>query len=134
MPLIAEPITYDAQVTNPLHKDNAEGGVCHTLNSDSRNYVVIPLQDDGTTSVNKRGPGWNEGGVAYTLNTVDHISVAYGFQKSINGIDAEEEKQPPLQADTHTKAYTLKIRGGVRDIPNLERKDCESGERTINSN
>lgn len=37
---------------------------------------------------------------------------AYGFQKSINGIDAEEEKQPPLQADTHTKAYTLKIRGG----------------------
>lgn len=62
MPLIAEPITYDAQVTNPLHKDNAEGGVCHTLNSDSRNYVVIPLQDDGTTSVNKRGPGWNEGG------------------------------------------------------------------------
>ena len=62
VPLIAEPITYDAQVTNPLHKDNAEGGVCHTLNSDSRNYVVIPLQDDGTTSVNKRGPGWNEGG------------------------------------------------------------------------
>ena len=74
------------------------------------------------------------GGVAYTLNTVDHISVAYGFQKSISGINAEEEKQPPLQADTHTKAYTLKIRGGVRDIPNLERKDCESRERTINSN
>lgn len=26
VPLIAEPITYDAQVTNPLHKDNTEGG------------------------------------------------------------------------------------------------------------
>ena len=56
------------------------------------------------------------------MNTVDHISVAYGFQKSINGIDAEEEKQPPLQADTHTKAYTLKIRGGARHTkPGAER-------------
>lgn len=98
------------------------------MNSDSRNYVVIPLQDDGTTSVNKRGPGWNEGGVAYTLNTVDHISVAYGFQKSINGIDAEEEKQPPLQADTHTKAYTLKIRGGCETYQTWSGKTAKAGK------
>ena len=55
-------------------------------------------------------------------------AVAYGFQKSINGIDAEEEKQPPLQADTHTKAYTLKIRGGCETYQTWSGKTAKAGK------
>lgn len=56
---------------------------------------------------------------------------AYGFQKSINGIDAEEEKQPPLQADTHTKAYTLKIRGGRDTYTKWNGKTSKAGKGAL---
>ena len=63
---LVEPLTFDAD----SGKDG--GGIVRTLTGDHNDRVtdmtalilepVIPLQDDGTTSVNKRGPGWNEGG------------------------------------------------------------------------
>lgn len=63
---IVEPLTFDAD----SGKDG--GGIVRTLTGNHNDRVtdmtalilepVIPLQDDGTTSVNKRGPGWNEGG------------------------------------------------------------------------
>lgn len=77
--LIVEPITYDAQVTNPLHKDNAEGGVCHTLNSDSRNYVVIPLEGNGARP-SHHGDGYRKSGPMYSLNTTEVHGVAYSTQ------------------------------------------------------
>ena len=41
--------------------------------------IIIPMQDDGTTSMTKHGPGWHEEDVGYTVNTVDRQSVAYGI-------------------------------------------------------
>ena len=57
------------------------------------------------------------------MNTVDHASVAYGFQKSIAGVDADEDKQPPIQSDTHTEpmaAYTVDMGGGKSSVCTYE--------------
>ena len=36
-----------SSVTSRLHKEVQREGLCHTLNTDSRNYVVIVLNDQG---------------------------------------------------------------------------------------
>ena len=40
---VCEPVTFEgAGVTSPQNKQNPKPGVCHTLNQDSRNYLVEP--------------------------------------------------------------------------------------------
>ena len=64
------------------------------------------MQDDGTTSMTKHGPGWHEEDVGYTVNTVDRQSVTYGigrdaFNMGENakfGMSVEENTQPPITA------------------------------------
>ena len=100
--LIVEPITYDAQVTNPLHKDNTQGGVCHTLNSDSRNYVVIPIEGNGARP-SHFGSGYRDGGAMYSLNTTE----------------------------VHAVAYTLKIRGGCDTYMKWDGKQGTAGKGAL---
>ena len=67
---------------------------------------IVPMQDDGTTSMTKHGSGWHEENVGYTVNTVDRQSVAYGigrdaFNMGENaqfGMSIEENTQPPITA------------------------------------
>ena len=52
-------------------------------NSENRTPIVICIQGGGQTSLNAQGSGWSEGGVAYTLNTVDVNAVCYGISRSL---------------------------------------------------
>ena len=133
--LIIEPITYDAQVTNPLHKDNTQGGVCHTLNSDSRNYVVIPLEGNGARP-SHRGAGFRKEGPMYSLNTTEVHSVAYaidmgGGKSSV----CTYQEQSPILACTHygepAVAYTLKIRGGCDTYMKWDGKQGTAGKGAL---
>ena len=84
----SQPTVYDgANVTSPVNASNPQpGDPCHTLSTDSRNYLVAPvycLQGNGidradTTGCN--GKGVTED-VSYTLNTIDRPAVAYGIDQ-----------------------------------------------------
>lgn len=65
--------------------------------------IIIPMQDDGTTSMTKHGPGWHEENVGYTVNTVDRQSVAYGIdmQGGKGNANYKENKSPTLCSDSH---------------------------------
>ena len=122
--LIVEPITYDAQVTNPLHKDNTQGGVCHTLNNDSRNYVVIPIEGNGARP-SHRGDGYRKAGPMYSLNTTEVHSVAYAFEPGILKREGKENRvceeiAPTIRehmGDNQTAvAYTVDMGGGKSSV------------------
>lgn len=90
-----QPCVYNGEsVTSPQNASAPKpGDPCHTLGTDSRNYLVgnaYCLQGGGETSVNRQGVMED---VSYTLNTVDR-----------HGVFAEEPE---------ITAATLKIRGGV---------------------
>lgn len=61
------------------------------------------MQDDGTTSMTKHGPGWHEENVGYTVNTVDRQSVAYGIdqQGGKGNANYESDISPTLCSDSH---------------------------------
>ena len=91
----------------PLIQDNLSGTL--GVSQDQTLFCskkVVPMQDDGTTSMTKNGPGWHEEDVGYTVNTVDRQSVAYGigrdaFSMGENakfGMSVEENTQPPITA------------------------------------
>lgn len=90
----------------PLIQDNLSGTLGVSQDQTLFCKGVIPMQDDGTTSMTKHGPGWHEEDVGYTVNTVDRQSVAYGigrdaFNMGENaqfGMSIEENTQPPITA------------------------------------
>ena len=87
------------------------------MNSDSRNYVVIPLEGNGARP-SHFGNGYRDGGAMYSLNTTEVHAVAYtvdmgGGKSSV----CTYQEQSPTLACTHygepAVANTLKIRGGL---------------------
>lgn len=73
--LCCEAVVYDgANITSPLNKTNPQAGdPCHTISTDSRNYIVCCLQGNGIDRADTAGcndKGWREN-ECYTLNTID---------------------------------------------------------------
>ena len=85
--VVCEPVAYNGEnITSPLNKANPQpGDPCHTLGTDSRNYLVEPvycLQGNGIDRADTagcNGKGWREG-ASYTLNTLDRPAVAFAQQ------------------------------------------------------
>ena len=76
-----EPAVFDgAGITCPTNASNPQpGDPCHTLSTDSRNYLVYCLQGNGIDRADTagcNGKGWKEG-VCYTLNTIDRPAIVY---------------------------------------------------------
>ena len=106
--VVVEPIAYNGEnVTSPLNKTNPQpGDPCHTLGTDSRNYVVIPIHDQATRFSGKRGDNsdgkgnglgvGNPGDPMNTLTSGDRHSVAYSVE-TFHCV-TEEEKTTTLKA------------------------------------
>lgn len=77
-------VVYDgANITSPLNKTNPQAGdTCHTLSTDSGNYIVYSLQGNGIDRADTAG--CNGKGVCedkcYTLNTIDRHAVCFPQQ------------------------------------------------------
>lgn len=71
-------LVYDgSSVTSPKNWNNPKpGDPCYALHTDSRNYVVIALEGNGTRP-SHMGNGYSESDVMYTLNTIEQHSVCY---------------------------------------------------------
>ena len=138
VPMILEPITFDGQqVTSPLHKDNTEGGVCHTLSSDSRNYVVIPLEGNGARPSHRRD-GYRKEGPMYSLNTTEVHGVAYSTQlcgdRDNPSVSVLEEKAfcipaNPMSDRGQSVAYAFEP--GILKREGKENRVCEEISPTI---
>lgn len=82
--LCCEAVVYDgANITSPLNKTNPQAGdPCHTISTDSRNYIVHCLQGNGIDRADTAG--CNGKGVCedkcYTLNTIDRHAVWFPQQ------------------------------------------------------
>lgn len=82
--LCCEAVVYDgANITSPLNKTNSQAGdPCHTISTDSRNYIVHCLQGNGIDRADTAG--CNGKGVCedkcYTLNTIDRHAVCFPQQ------------------------------------------------------
>lgn len=82
--LCCEAVVYDgANITSPLNKTNPQAGdPCHTISTDSRNYIVCCLQGNGIDRADTAG--CNGKGVCedkcYTLNTIDRHAVCFPQQ------------------------------------------------------
>ena len=137
--MILEPITFDGQqVTSPLHKDNTEGGgVCHTLSSDSRNYVVIPLEGNGARPSHRRD-GYRKEGPMYSLNTTEVHGVAYSTQlcgdRDNPSVSVLEEKAfcipaNPMSDRGQSVAYAFEP--GILKREGKENRVCEEISPTI---
>ena len=89
---VAIPVAYNGEnITSPLNKTNPKPGApCHTLGTDSRNYVVIPIHDQATRFSGKRGDkadgkgnGFGVGQAGDPMNTLtsgDRHAVAFAMQ------------------------------------------------------
>lgn len=83
--IVQQSVVYDgSSVTSPINASNPQSGdPCHTLSTDSRNYLVSPvycLQGNGIDRADTagcNGKGWKED-TSYTLNTIDRPAVSYG--------------------------------------------------------
>lgn len=101
--VICEPVVYNGEnITSPTNKANPkEGDPCHTLGTDSRNYLVYCLQGNGierSDTAGCCGKGWAED-KSYTLNTMDRHAVAYSQQAYDENVETD-------------KGCTLKSSGG----------------------
>lgn len=82
--LCCEAVVYDgANITSPLNKTNPQAGdPCHTISTDSRNYIVHCLQGNGIDRADTAG--CNGKGVCedkcYTLNTIDRHAACFPQQ------------------------------------------------------
>lgn len=82
--LCCEAVVYDgANITSPLNKTNPQAGdPCHTISTDSWNYIVHCLQGNGIDRADTAG--CNGKGVCedkcYTLNTIDRHAVCFPQQ------------------------------------------------------
>ena len=107
VPMVMEPVVFDgASVTSPINAQNPQpGDPCHTLNTDSRNYVVerrpvFCLQGNGIDRADTagcNGKGWKED-TSYTLNTIDRPAVVYK--------ETYQKVTGPLMANSHPGSYT----------------------------
>lgn len=100
-----EPVTYDGcSVTSPLNKQNPKPGCCHSLTSDSRNYVVFDpsvhhgyKEYDGVSETVRARYGTGGNNVPMVIDKSEEI--AYGVTAKGNG-DAfiSEEQHTTLSA------------------------------------
>ena len=102
VPMVMEPVAYNGEnVTSPLNKTNPQpGDPCHTLGTDSRNYLVYCLQGNGIDRADTagcNGKGWNDE-ACYTLNTIDRPAVVYA--------ETYQKVTGPLMANSHPGSYT----------------------------
>lgn len=97
--MVMEAVAYNGEnVTSPLNKTSPQhGDPCHTLVADSRNYVVIPIQDQATRFSGKRGEKQDGKG---------------------NGLGVGEPGDPMstlTAGDRHAVAYTMQAFGDYKD-------------------
>ena len=99
----SESVVYNGEnITHPLNKTNPQpGDPCHTLGTDSRNYLVYCLQGNGIDRSEKsgcNGRGWTED-VSHTLNTMDRPAVAFAMQGFGDYKDATDLVVKPIVLD-----------------------------------
>lgn len=102
--LCCEAVVYDgANITSPLNKTNPQAGdPCHTISTDSRNYIACCLQGNGIDRADIAG--CNGKGVCedkcYTLNTIDRHAVC--FQQQAYNKFIQEDIEATLKASGGT--------------------------------
>lgn len=116
--LIVEPVVYDgANITSPINAANPQpGDPCHTLSTDSRNYLVETqqvycLQGNGIDRADTagcNGKGWKED-ASYTLNTIDRPAVAYATD--IGFFNTQENVSPTLLARMYKDPHLVTFEG-----------------------
>ena len=127
--MVMTPVVYDgANVTSPINVANPQlGDPCHTLSTDSRNYLVYCLQGNGIDRADTagcNGRGWNDE-TCYTLNTIDRPAVAFAMQgfgdykesEVASGIKARDYKDA---TDLVTEQSNVTIRYIVRRLTPTE--------------
>lgn len=103
--LCCEAVVYDgANITSPLNKTNPQAGdPCHTISTDSRNYIVHCLQGNGIDRADTAG--CNGKGVCedkcYTLNTIDRHAVCFPQQAYNKFIQEDIEATLKASGDTY---------------------------------
>ena len=143
VPMVMEPVAYNGEnITSPFNKVNPQpGDPCHTLGTDSRNYLVQPvycLQGNGIDRADTagcNGKGVKED-ICYTLNTIDRPAVAYCMDVGL--LNSAENQAPPMLArqykDPHLVCYwdggqttgtlTANNAGGNQRMPDKENFNC----------
>ena len=116
--LVVEPVVYDgANITSPINAANPQpGDPCHTLNTDSRNYLVesqqvFCLQGNGIDRADTagcNGKGWKEDS-SYTLNTIDRPAVAYATD--VGFFNSQENVSPTLLARMYKDPHLVTFEG-----------------------
>jgi DNA (cytosine-5)-methyltransferase 1 len=114
VPMVMEPVAYNGEnITSPLNKTNPQpGDPCHTIGTDSRNYVVIP------TEYAMQGFGdYKESDVASGLKARDYKD-ATDLVAEVSGVDCRNltehpELYPTLQAKPNG-GQSLNYSGAVR--------------------
>lgn len=129
VPMVMEPVAYDgANVTSPINASNPQpGDPCHTLSTDSRNYLVerdpvYCLQGNGIDRADTagcNGKGWKED-QSYTLNTIDRPAVCYSM-KSIarNGKVLTEQANPICASDYKDPDIVAHLASGKETVGTL---------------
>ena len=112
-PFVVEPVAFDgANVTSPVNASNPQpGDPCHTLSTDSRNYLVEPvycLQGNGIDRADTagcNGKGVKED-ICYTLNTIDRPAVAFceTYQDKVGSLCMSDYKGADNQYISDNKA------------------------------
>ena len=134
----AEPVVYNGEnITSPLNKTDVKpGDSCHTLGTDTRNYVVGALSTlnnqsvfclqgngiDRADTAGCNGKGWRED-VSYTLNTIDRPAVCAGFDGNMGAkagnIGYAEEQAPTLNAGKEMHCYDARGNGDGQTVCTL---------------
>lgn len=128
--LVVEKATvYNGEnITSPLNRtEPKEGDPCHTLSTDSRNYVVIPLEGNGSRP-SHRGNGWNESDCMFSLNTTEVHAVAYENPPIINLNKGDVQSKAVLDPDGIAPSlYSGECRGGGGECYVLTSSQLASG-------
>lgn len=101
-----EPLTYPGVgITSKQNASNPQPGCpCHTLSTDSRNYVCALQGNMIDRDVKQNGSGISESETMFTLNATDRHGVCCaaftaGQGAKANGIGYAEEQAPTLRTD-----------------------------------
>lgn len=140
-PLVCEPVVYDgANVTSPVNASNPQpGDPSHTLSTDSRNYLVVPvycLQGNGIDRADTagcNGKGVKED-ICYTLNTIDRPAVAYSadpiaLDRAAYNQGANAQYKPQFIQDGTVPTLIAKGPGAVAHV-DVAGVDCRNAEET----
>lgn len=119
-------VCYNGEnITSPQNKANpVPGDPCHTLGTDSRNYLVYCLQGNGinradTAGCNGKGVKEN---VSYTPNTIDRPAVAYAMQGFGDHEDCDVASG--LKARDYKDATDLVVEGRQYIVRRLTPTEC----------